>query len=327
MKQRIEYIDLMKGVCITLVVMSHSGIVFEDNIDHILRVFRIPLYFFLSGLFFKRYNGFCDFFFRKFNKLIIPLFFFAYIPYGLLAPIFIADLNIKKIILMGLMPYNEPLWFLRSLFITYIIAYFLSGIHIKYRLTIIIVSSIFFPYLSLYLHKYNEVFPCLHYSYQMITSIIALPFFCTASFLNNNNFLKKTYKHSYIIMGILFTLPLLCLTRTGIDYRTAQYGNNFIYMYIGAFCGIYIVWGVCYLIRYVPYFSYIGRYSLIVLGTHAPIIVCFQVLGFDKYISFLLTMILMPPIIYLFFTCFPYFTAQKDLINYANGKITFNRIF
>lgn len=55
MKQRIEYIDLMKGVCITLVVMFHSGITFHDNlIDPMLRVFRMPLYFFLSGLFFQK---------------------------------------------------------------------------------------------------------------------------------------------------------------------------------------------------------------------------------------------------------------------------------
>lgn len=56
-KKRIEYIDLMKGVCITLVVLYHvidcTNIQFIDNA---LANFRMPLYFFLSGLFFKKWH-------------------------------------------------------------------------------------------------------------------------------------------------------------------------------------------------------------------------------------------------------------------------------
>lgn len=53
-QKRIEYIDLAKGVCILLVVFAHihpdltrySWGVFFDS-------FRMPLYFFLSGIFSK----------------------------------------------------------------------------------------------------------------------------------------------------------------------------------------------------------------------------------------------------------------------------------
>ena len=40
--------------------------------------FRMPLYYFLSGLFFKPYNGFFNFAIRKANKLLIPFFFFYF---------------------------------------------------------------------------------------------------------------------------------------------------------------------------------------------------------------------------------------------------------
>lgn len=75
-QKRIEYIDLMKGICIILIILLHNQIhIPNDNINDILRNMRIPLYFCLSGLFFKEYNGFLDFITRKFNKLIIPFIF------------------------------------------------------------------------------------------------------------------------------------------------------------------------------------------------------------------------------------------------------------
>ena len=53
-KKRIEFIDLAKGVCILLVIMMHTDV----NVDFPgLRGMRMPLYFILSGLFFKDYGG------------------------------------------------------------------------------------------------------------------------------------------------------------------------------------------------------------------------------------------------------------------------------
>ncbi|MBR6489715.1 MAG: acyltransferase family protein, partial [Muribaculaceae bacterium] len=76
-KQRIAYIDFMKGLCIILVVAFHiSTTAFGDRANFMLQQFRIPMYFFLSGLFFKLYDGFFDFARRKINNIIIPLIFF-----------------------------------------------------------------------------------------------------------------------------------------------------------------------------------------------------------------------------------------------------------
>ena len=76
---RIEYIDLAKGFCIILVVLFHCDIYFyhigyEFN-TMVGNTFRMPLYYFLSGLFFKPYNGFFNFAIRKANKLLIPFLF------------------------------------------------------------------------------------------------------------------------------------------------------------------------------------------------------------------------------------------------------------
>lgn len=49
-KQRIEFIDLAKGICIIMVVVGHCGAPFYIPGWEIV---RMPLYFILSGLFLK----------------------------------------------------------------------------------------------------------------------------------------------------------------------------------------------------------------------------------------------------------------------------------
>ena len=77
-KNRIEFVDLAKGVCILLVVLGHVGI----NLTTIgLENLRMPLYFMLSGLFFKNYGGGKYFFIKKVNKILIPFIFFYLLGY------------------------------------------------------------------------------------------------------------------------------------------------------------------------------------------------------------------------------------------------------
>lgn len=71
--KRIEFIDLAKGVCIIMVVMGHCGCPLEIPGWTIV---RMPLYFILSGLFFKDYGGWTNFLIKKVNKILIPFLFF-----------------------------------------------------------------------------------------------------------------------------------------------------------------------------------------------------------------------------------------------------------
>lgn len=78
MTERIKFIDLAKGMCIMLVVLYHINKRYDmyPELFKILSTFRMPLYFFLSGLFFKEYENFLGFLKRKTNKLLIPFLFF-----------------------------------------------------------------------------------------------------------------------------------------------------------------------------------------------------------------------------------------------------------
>lgn len=68
MGQRIEFIDLAKGICILLVVSVHvfgSTGAISGKFLGITNIFRMPLYFLLSGLFFKTYGGILPFLKKK----------------------------------------------------------------------------------------------------------------------------------------------------------------------------------------------------------------------------------------------------------------------
>lgn len=53
MKKRIEFIDLAKGICILLVVQIHVYGDTSYTFFNAMTIFRMPLYFFLSGIFLK----------------------------------------------------------------------------------------------------------------------------------------------------------------------------------------------------------------------------------------------------------------------------------
>lgn len=121
--KRIEFIDLAKGVCILLVICYHCGLV---NIFPGDKQLRMPLYFVLSGLFFKDYGreSIC----KKINKLIIPfvtfyilgdLFYWGAYKLGFL-PVSPKEFPVIDILWKGI-PSNLPIWFLVCLFECYLI--------------------------------------------------------------------------------------------------------------------------------------------------------------------------------------------------------------
>ena len=75
-KQRIEFIDLAKGLCILLVVSWHVDtndlLYCNDTIERFFKAFRMPLYFILSGVFLSIKGNYFNFFQKKINKIIIP---------------------------------------------------------------------------------------------------------------------------------------------------------------------------------------------------------------------------------------------------------------
>jgi len=73
---RIDYIDIAKGIGIVLVVMGHNDFALVSPFGHkLIYSFHMPMFFFLSGMFFKPDAPFWGFIRRRFERVLRPFFF------------------------------------------------------------------------------------------------------------------------------------------------------------------------------------------------------------------------------------------------------------
>lgn len=296
-KKRIDYFDLMKGVCIILVILHHCDVLHSD----MLRCIRMPLYFMLSGMFFKKYSGFLDFTIRKINRLLIPYGAFMLLCFCIFHRV------------------NVPLWFLISLFYSYIMyyiieKYILDKFNSQYiNISFFIVVSLMAYCLS-FVHINNKILNVmLRY---FVISLSTIPYFYFSQTLRNKGILSKNYSNCFLIMVGIFGAAICYFSSVhGINYRKALFEAYPLY-YISAIGGVSAIWAVCYKIKKVPYFSYMGRYSIIVLVTHFPLIMTMKEYNIDKWIITLSILIISPLLIFIMKRYAPHITAQKDIIRY-----------
>ena len=129
---RIEYIDIIRGIGILLMIMGHIG--FEKSFDIYIHAFHMPVFYVISGYLFKTDTVETErFIVRKARQLLVPYFFFsiinffmAYVLGGTNVIDFWKELNDTFFDpTMGQVPIAGALWFLPALFWMNIIFHFL----------------------------------------------------------------------------------------------------------------------------------------------------------------------------------------------------------
>lgn len=302
-----------------MVVAHHCEAITPDNkFAYLLSAFRMPLYFFLSGLFFKEYEGFLDFTIRKTNKLLIPCIFFSLsflIIWAFKHSSELFSIGTIQLALNG----NFSVWFLRCLFLTNIIFYILHK-YIHRRLLLLTCFIIGFAALGVdklqwpmdLNSKYYILHYCINCVFHLVQSFIVLPFFAIGFILRPHIIRPLTHKRSIILFFSLFILLYL----TG-QYHTGIlehiFGHNPLFFYIAGVSGTICTILLCQRIKHIPGISYLGRYSIIVLGTHYILICLFHSHLQSKLLLFGITTLSMFIIIPICLKFFPYFTAQKDI--------------
>lgn len=279
-KRRIDFVDLTKGICIILVVMGHIGGAFEQLDRHsMLSCFRMPLYFFISGIFFKPYEGLGSFTLKKVNKLLIPFIFFyvsafmlKYIVWVIAPGTFHLPVSWKELLLVfqghDLIRFNPPIWFLIALFNCNIMFYFIHFLRDKhlpamFALTLLIGGAGFF------LGKQQIVLPLY-----IDVAMTALPFYVAGFWIRRYNFfLFPSHRFDKLIpIFVLLALIVMYFTGTTPGMRTNNYPGNIFQVYVAAFAGIFMIMLLCKKIKRIGIISYLGRYSIITLSIHAPIL-------------------------------------------------------
>lgn len=340
-KARIDFIDLAKGFCIILVVFTHvNGFCFNDQqyiLGNTLRIFRMPLYFFLSGLFFKQYEGFIGFLKRKINKLLIPfLFFFLTTSIGL--PFALQCMgyplrNTEGIGFHSLYAFiypetfsNTPIWFLMCLFVVNMLFYTVfSLVKIllkqkteKFCIWVVAILCLGIGTAGCYLDLYHTNLPMY-----IDSSMTALPFFAGGFIMckfTNILYPNKFDKYNLLMVVCLFILTFSFAGR--VDYRGNHFDVSIWSLYICGFAGTLGIMFLSKMLHKLPLISFWGRYSIMILCTHILVMnvvsSCVKKLSITVWPQiFLTTIIVMMSylVVIPFMKKFmPHVTAQKDVI-------------
>ena len=328
MQNRIEFIDLAKGVCILLVVTVHCGLPLA--IPGCLNL-RMPLYFVLSGIFFKTYNGFGAFLLKKTNKLLVPFLFFYFIAY---IAYYIANWVTPGLIksdASGIFDvftqrqyFNGPIWFLICLFWSNIYFYLIQKLvknDIFKAICIFLICTI-----GATMGQKGVFLPCM-----MDVAMTALPFFYIGYLLKQTKLLipNRFDRYNLLLVLIFWTTSFLMeryLNIGNISFHYNQYHGYLILDIVSATSSVMAVLFLCKSIRKIPFVSYCGRYSIILLCTHhlyyRPLLILLNriIPSLSIYATAFFTIVLCYISISLCIKYIPMFCAQKDLFNNKNIK-------
>ncbi len=325
-QKRIEWIDLAKGICILLVVWWHikelysnRGFTDRSYLLYTANYFRMPLYFFLSGLFFKTYGGYLTFLIRKTNKLLIPFLTFAIIgiAYCLLFPHKLPALRTWE----SYYPF-VTVWFLLCLFLMnnlfFLVMRLAEGNHITLYICVCLLGVIGY-------YSGRNYLEFLH----LRTALTAMPFFVVGYALRaHTRYLSYRARWWELVPAVGAFAALYLWTRYNgkpqLLYTHNEYSLSIGLLYLTGFVGIYGIMTIARLLRRVPIVSYLGRYSIIVLITHYPLVYLVpkqwnRILywGFGGWCAaeeLALLVCLEVPLVALCVKYLPYIFAQKDLI-------------
>lgn len=349
-KKRVEFFDLAKGICIFLVVLYHVakyyGIVLPAN--NCIKSIRLPLYFFLSGCFFKTYGGFVDFMKRKTNKLLIPFVF--WLLFALVLSLILSCFGIElypsytcyrltlndflRNSIHGTFP-NTPIWFLLCLFwvnlIFYAISIFCGHIKEKHRLIAVGFFSILAGLTGVILSVYGIRLP-LHID----SALTAMPFFAFGYFVFRYTSIVKPCKMDKwipLIIIVLFSILYVISPFYSLRNNTNINYHNFVMVYLSGFIGALGVILLSKMLNRVPVVSYWGRYSIMILVSHSMVYRLIPVFVLEKaashyvinnnllfFANLVLTMAVCTLLIPLFKKYMPHVTAQMDIIPVGDKK-------
>jgi len=327
--ERIAYIDFMKCLCIMLIVMYHIEHDFFNylapNLNNALQAFRLPMYYFISGIFFKHYSGFADFTRRKVNNILVPFVFFVVLAYGarcmeaglrLLVgaePIECSPVRLVEPFYLRYWEITTPLWFLLSLFWVNLLFYAMQRL-IK-PLWVLLITTIGVSIFGFWLGVNHIELPLM-----LDTSLVAFPYFVLGWGVNRAGGLKSSRLDRWgVIVLVIIAIPVYCLS----EFMNLHFQVLPAYwkLYLLPFAAILALFWACKSLPRIPVFCHYGRYSLIILGTHPlfflPIrSLCILRFGMETGIMltmvvFVLTMLLEWPAIWILKTWAPRFTAQK----------------
>lgn len=276
MIKRIEWIDIAKAIGVFLVILGHTDMTpfLKDSFYE----YHLPLFFFLSGLTFKKasLSDFPSFFKKKVRTLVVPyigfsvilfaFWFFVRRNYGLSGVETLSVQGALWQIFMGQTSaaYAAPTWFLTCLFCTEIVFFFMLQIKNKGILTASIICSGILGSTSLYLVNeldWSKLFWNIE-SVWFYLVFVALGY----AFTQYNVASKFNNRPKVILATIPFIIAFTVLYTFQVKLAS-PYFEAIINIPL-AILGLFMVVGISILIKRNRVLSFFGKSTLIIFTLH-----------------------------------------------------------
>jgi fucose 4-O-acetylase-like acetyltransferase len=283
---RNDVIDIAKAISIILVAVGHSHFkVIYPDVNHVFALFRMPLFFFLSGIFFSTKLNFGTFAIRKIDAIYKP-YFVTLAALFIITYAFGGQQN-EQWPFWGILYGTgdtirwNPLWFLSHLCLVYILAYLVDKYIVIVRFgntyKLLLIATLLYlstltigPFWQKSITFFGEyyILPGLPLSLDLLP--LSLGFF----FLGN---MFKLYILRFKINYLIFSLLVLILlviayfssAQLAMNYRVFE---EYLYTLLAACSGIYVVVSISQLISTRKVLSRlmttIGSSSLFILLFH-----------------------------------------------------------
>ena len=262
MKERLHYIDWLKGIAIISVVMGHviQYDFFTDDCNksflyRFIYSIHMPLFVFLSGLVasykFDSFNICYKKLISKVRLLLIPVMLIG-IPYALWRGFSLYEFITS--------PMKYGYWYLLTLLELYILLYIIFVVKkiTKFKYGDIYLGILIWLILKAVMHITinRDVLNCI----QLTQLVVYWPFFFVAALINNYQLYDKLFSNNN-----LFTVSLLVFGGLFIYKEYSIVDNLIIYLmqFAGIFCIVYLVYRIRHSNNYIlDKLDVIGRASL-----------------------------------------------------------------
>ncbi len=290
-KNRIAYIDDIKGFGILCVVVGHCS----SFANSFIFLFHMPLFFFISGFLFK-YKEPKEFISNKIKRLLLPYSIYLFIIYTI--EMFISrDVSFVKLtnafVLGGqyLTGMTGVFWFTTCLFFTLVLYNFSQYIRTKILLFLVL--------LSLVLAYLNQFYFNYFIPWNLNVTLFAIVFFYLGNrFKARIAEIKFNFPvvFSLLLLGsialIVYNFPSLTL-----DMKKTNYGVPILSLMLGVICifSVFMIFKNLHL----SFFSYFGKASMIIMYLHQ--FIHYTLLYFNKNIHQIIIIIaalIIPTFIY-----------------------------
>lgn len=243
-KKRVDFIDLYRGIGILLMIMGH--VYFGRVFDKFIHAFHMPMFFFLTGYFFKQDNGnVSGYVIKKAQILLIPYFVYGIFDIGVYG--LVQKVDIRHIFEHFLWENTDELytagalWFLTAMFIATVLYKILDILINNLLIKSLVISTISIMGVyatSIFSHRLPWAFDvaCVAIGFMHIGRIIRMN--------QKNRLVHRVLNLNCAEIGGVGAVTIILIFLNGyVNLREGQY-SMLILFWLNALMSIIVLWNL-----------------------------------------------------------------------------------